>query len=181
MMNKEQLIELIQEKFNEEDSILIEDLNELFLEENEPVRNQALLRALHNEQFEIDFEENIDKVIRDLAVQITQYIFRSGSIEDFHAGKYNFEDYKNIPPNTPIEDISQLTQANMKTLNKELVDKIGFLLKLFSRADYLHLNIAINGYKRYGNDWDDPNIEEIESEHNDYVLLITGMDKFLEK
>ena len=180
-MKKEQLIQMIQEKFDKEDCILIEDLHEIFLEENEPVRNEALLRTLHNEQFEINFDESLDKVIRDLAVQITQFIFRSGSIEDFHAGKYNFEDYENIPPNTPIEEISQLTQDNMKTLNKELVDKIGFLLKLFSRADYCHLNIAINSYKHYGDDWDEPNIEKEESEHNDYVLLLTGMKKFLEK
>ncbi|WP_100401801.1 hypothetical protein [Bacillus sp. FJAT-42315] len=180
-MKKEQLIQLIHEKFDEEDSILIEDLNEIFLDENESVRNQALLRALHSEQFEIDFEESLDKVIRDLAVQITQYIFRSGSIEGFHAGIYNFEDYENIPLNTPVEKISQLTQANMRTLNKELVDKIGFLLHLFASADYLHLNTAINGYKHYGSNWDAPDIQEVESDHNDYVLLRTGMDKFLKE
>lgn len=181
MMKKEQLIQMIQEKFDEEDAILIEDLHEIFLEENEPARNEALLRVLHNNRFELNFDENLDKVIRDLAVQITQFIFRSGSIEDFHAGKYNFEDYENIPPNTPVEEISQLTDDNMKVLNKELVDKIGFLLHLFSRADYAHLNVAIDGYKHYGHDWDAPDIEKEESEHNDYVLLLTGMKKFLEK
>ncbi|MER2071203.1 MAG: hypothetical protein ABS898_04780 [Psychrobacillus sp.] len=102
-MKKEQLINFIQEKFDEHDSILIDDLDEIFMEENEAVRNEALIRALYNENLEIDFKMNIEKVIKDLSIQITQYIFRSGSIEDFHTGKYNFEDYENIPPNTPIE------------------------------------------------------------------------------
>lgn len=181
MMKKEQLIQEVQEWFDEEDSILIGDLDEVFQERGEPARNEALLRALHNDRCELNFDENLDKVIRDLAVRITQFIFRSGSIEDFHAGKYNFEDYENIPPNTPVEEISQLTDANMKVLNKELVDKIGFILHLFSRADYAHLNVAIDGYKGYGHDWDAPDIEKEESEHNDYVLLVTGKKKFLEK
>lgn len=179
-MKKEQLIRMIQDKFDEKDSILIDDLHEIFLEENEPTRNEALLRALHNNNLEIDFEEDLEKVIRDLAVQITQYIFRSGSIEDFHAGKFNFENFDSIPLGTPIEEISQLTDANMKTLNKELVDKVGFLLHLFSQADYVQLNVAINGYKYYGDDWDAPNIEKMKAEHNDYLLLVTGMDKYLE-
>lgn len=180
-MKKEQLIHLIQEKFDEYDSILIDDLNEIFIEESEAVRNEALVRALYNENLEIDFDMNIEQVIKDLSVQITQYIFRSGSIEDFHAGKYNFEDYENIPPNTPIESISQLTQGNMKTLNKELVDRIGFMLKLFVQADYHNLSSVINGYRHFGSDWDFPNIEEVEAEHNEYLLLITGMDKHLDK
>jgi len=181
-MKKEQLIQLIQEKFDEHDSILIDDLDEIFNEENEAaVRNEALVRALHNEELEIDFEMNIEKVIKDLSVQITQYIFRSGSIEDFHARKYNFEDYESIPPNTPIESISQLTQGNMKTLNKELVDRIGFMIKLFVQADYHNLSTVINEYRHYGSDWDYPNIEEVEAKHNDYLLLITDMDKHLDK
>lgn len=179
-MKKEQLIQLIQDKFDEEDAILIRDLEEIYDEEKEQGRNEALLRALYSDQFEIDYNEDLEIVIRELAIRITQYIFRSGSIEDFHAGKFSFSRYEEIPPNTPVEEISQLTDDNMKVLNKELVDHIGFILHLFSRADYLSLHTAISGYKFFGNDWDDPEIAKIQSKHNDYLLLVTGMDKHLE-
>ena len=180
-MNRETLLRLINEKFDEEDTILIEDLQWFFEEEGESTRNEALLRAIHSEQFEIDFELPVEKVIRDLAVWTTQQIFRSGTIEDLHAGKYNFEYYENIPPNTPIEEISQLTQENMKTLNKEFVDKIGFILKLFSQADYFKLAKFINSYRCYGDDWDNPNIKDVESELDDILLIITGARKYLDK
>ncbi|MFS0876183.1 hypothetical protein [Solibacillus isronensis] len=179
-MKKKQLIQLIQNKFDEEDAILIRDLEEIFEEENEQGRNEALLRALYSDQLEIDYNEDLEIVIRELAIRITQYIFRSGSIEDFHAGKYGFADYEKIPPNTPVEEISQLTDENMKVLNKELVDHIGFILHLFSRADYFSLQIAINGYKFFGDDWDDPEIEKIQTKHNDYLLLVTGLDDHLD-
>ncbi|MER2071204.1 MAG: hypothetical protein ABS898_04785 [Psychrobacillus sp.] len=55
------------------------------------------------------------------------------------------------------------------------------MLKLFVQADYQNLSTVINGYKHYGSDWDYPDIEKVEAEHNDFLLLITGMDKHLDK
>ena len=55
----------------------------------------------------------------------------------------------------------------------------GFILILFSRADYFKLASFINSYRHYGDDWDDPNINSIEARHDDYLLLITGADKYL--
>ncbi|MFJ5770339.1 hypothetical protein [Psychrobacillus sp. NPDC093180] len=179
-MKKAELINFINEKFDELDTILIDDLQDIFEEEDESSRNEALLRALHSKDLEVNFGLPLEKVIRDLAVWTTEQIFRSGTIEELHAGRYNFEHYENIPPNTPIEHISQLTQENMKTLNKELVDNIGFILNLFSRADYFKLASFVNSYRHYGDDWDNPNVNSIESKHEDYLLLITGADKYLD-
>ncbi|MCM3639332.1 hypothetical protein M3152_16660 [Sporosarcina luteola] len=180
-MKKAELIKIINEKFNDLDSILIEELSEIFNQDNEQLRNEALLRAMHSEQFEVDFKIPLEKVIRDLAVWTTQKIFRSGTIEDLHAGEYSFEDYENIPPNTPVEQISQLTDDNMMILNKELVDKIGFMFTLFSRAEYFKFANFISGYRLYGTEWDKPNIEVVESNYYNYLLLITGMEKYLDK
>lgn len=178
-MQKKQLIEAIQKSFNEEEAILIEDINKIFLKEDESKRNQALLRAVHNREFKIKFDVTLDKIIRDLAVQITHYIFRNGTIEDLHAGRYSFANYGDIPPDTPMEDISQLTQANMKTLNKELVDKIGFLLHHYANAGYANLHILLTEDTQNDPDWDDPDIETLEANHFDYLILKYGLDKYL--
>ncbi|MER2262772.1 MAG: hypothetical protein ABS934_12240 [Psychrobacillus sp.] len=55
-MQKKQLIEAIQKSFNEEEAILIEDINKIFLKEDESKRNQALLRAVHNREFKSKFD-----------------------------------------------------------------------------------------------------------------------------
>lgn len=180
-MHRETLLKLINEKFDEEDIILIEDLEVMFKEEGESARNETLLRVIHGEQIDVNYELPIEKVIRDLAVWTTHQIFRNGTIEDLHAGKYGFADFENIPPNTPIEQISQLTQKDMKNLNKELVDNVGFILKLFSQADYFKLAVFINSYRLDGDDWDNPNIKGVESEYNDYLLMLAGVEKDQDK
>lgn len=180
-MDKEELIKLINLKCDEMDSLLIKDLNKIFIENNEQSRNEALLRAIHSINFQIDYTIPIEKVISDLAIQVTKYIIKNGCIEEFHSGKFTIEDYENIPPNTPLKEICQLINENMNTLLQELVDKIGFLIKLFVQADYLHLNTAINGYKYCGKPINAPDIEKIESEYYDYVFQLTGMDKLLKK
>lgn len=76
---------------------------------------------------------------------ITHYIFRNGPIEDMHANK-------------------QLSQKDMKTLNKYMVNKIATLLSLVNNEEWYRLEIILRAYGVYGQDWDKPEIDTKEVE-----------------
>ncbi len=75
--------------------------------------------------------ENIDWISKAL----THYVFRNGPIEDMHAN-------------------DQLSEEDMKTLNKFMVNKIAGLLKLASDGEWIKIELMLNFMKLYGTDWD---------------------------
>lgn len=74
---------------------------------------------------------NIDWISKAL----THYIFRNGPVEDMHANH-------------------QLSQEDMKTLNKYMVNKIAGLLKLVNDGKWLKIELMLSFLKNYGVDWD---------------------------
>lgn len=96
--------------------------------------------------------------IRNLAIGITHYCFRNGPIEDMHAGiskKYATE-------NTKPENISLLSEEDMKKLNKYMVDKLGFLIHLLVEGRYFETALLLEYPLSFGRKWDPPNIEKEE-------------------
>lgn len=71
-----------------------------------------------NEVFEFLGGEDYN---RNLAVALTLYRFRNGPVEGMHAS-------------------GKLSEDDMKTLTKSMVDKIGFLLYLFEKSHYLAID-----------------------------------------
>lgn len=86
--------------------------------------------------------ENIDAA----AKAITHFAFRNGPVEDMHAA-------------------DQLSQEDMKTLNKYMVNRIAGLLTAIADNNWLQLELLLSYYKFFGSDWDtaEPDMEEINS------------------
>jgi len=76
-------------------------------------------------------EENIDMISK----AITHYIFRNGPVEDIHAE-------------------GKLTQEDMKTLNKFMVNRIAGLLKIALDGHWSKLELMTELLKYYGTEWD---------------------------
>lgn len=98
-----------------------------------------------------------DDYIRNLSVALTHFCFRGGPVEGMHSGTVS---YMNATPDTPPESISQLSQEDMKTLNKYMVDKLGLFLTLLVNEHYIELKSLVMFHQMYGSDWDPPNIEK---------------------
>jgi len=83
-----------------------------------------------------------------LSKAITHYIFRNGPIEDMHAG-------------------GQLSENDMKTLNKYMVNRIAGLLTTIADNNWLNLELLLSYYGLFGTEWDkaEPDTYEI-----DFVL-----------
>ncbi len=75
--------------------------------------------------------DNIDWISKAL----THYVFRNGPVEDMHANH-------------------QLSQEDMKTLNKYMVNKIAGLLKLVNDGHWLKIELMLIALKNYGVEWD---------------------------
>jgi hypothetical protein len=84
--------------------------------------------------------ENIDSISK----AITHFIFRNGPVEDIHAN-------------------NQLSEDDMKTLNKYMVNRIAGLLTTIADNNWVQLELLLSYYKIYGSQWDDaePDMEEI--------------------
>ncbi len=78
-------------------------------------------------------EDNIDII----SIALTHYLFRNGPIEDMHSD-------------------GKLSQENMKTLNKFMVNRIAGLLKTMDNGEWLKLELLLNFYSLFGRDWDKP-------------------------
>lgn len=76
-------------------------------------------------------EENIDFISKAL----THYVFRNGPVEDMHAE-------------------GKLTQEDMKTLNKYMVNRIAGLVKLMQRGEWLKIELLCNALRYFGTEWD---------------------------
>jgi hypothetical protein len=80
------------------------------------------------------------------AKAVTHFAFRNGPVEDMHSNH-------------------QLTQDDMKTLNKYMVNRIAGLLTAIADHKWLHLEALLSHYQLYGTKWDkvEPDMEEINS------------------
>ena len=75
--------------------------------------------------------------INTISIALTHYLFRNGPVEDMHsAGK--------------------LSQEDMKSLNKFMVNRIAGLLKTINNGEWLKLELLLNFYSVYGKSWDEP-------------------------
>ena len=79
--------------------------------------------------------ENINLIARAL----THYVFREGPVEDMHVKH-------------------QLSQSDMKILNKYMVNQIASLLTLLYNNEWYKLRLVLKSYARYGSNWDEPEI-----------------------
>ena len=66
---------------------------------------------------------------------MTHYAFRNGPVEDMHAN-------------------GQLSQQDMKTLNKYMVNRIAGLLSAAMDGSWLQLEQLFSYYRFFGGDWD---------------------------
>jgi hypothetical protein len=86
----------------------------------------------------LDFE-----TIDMLSKGITQFAFRSGPVEEMHAS-------------------NKLTQKDMKTLNKFMINRIAGLLTTISNGDILNVLKVLTFYASLSSNWDSckPDSEE---------------------
>ena len=105
-----------------------------------------------------DFIENwlqSEEFRNRLAIAVTHFAFRNGPIEEIHEN--------------PDKNI---TDADMKRLNKYMVNAMASILKLFSTQDFPKiLSLALTS-EVFGYNWDKP--DTIESEENLIRFINTG-------
>jgi hypothetical protein len=92
--------------------------------------------------------EELDRVLTEEAKGLTLLAFRSGPIEEIHAGR-------TCQACEEDESYSHLTDAQMKTLNKYMVDRLYELLTLKERSpeEYWRQIAWAKGLVAH---WDDP-------------------------
>lgn len=109
--------------------------------------DKELIKNLNKNSKERLKERILDKNnIDSISISLTHYLFRNGPVEDMHsAGK--------------------LSQDDMKTLNKFMVNRIAGILETMQKGDFLKLELLLNFYSLYGHDWDKatPDTDEIDS------------------
>lgn len=71
-------------------------------------------------------EKNIDSI----AICLTHYLFRNGPVEDMHSE-------------------GKLSQNDMKTLNKFMVNRIDGLLQTINKGEWLKLELLLDYYNTY--------------------------------
>lgn len=99
--------------------------------------NDSLFDILNKDSKErIMQKENIDWISKAL----THYFFRNGPVENMHANH-------------------QLSQDDMKTLNKYMVNKIAGLLSLIADGEWFKIELLLNSLSIYGSDWDKAEID----------------------
>lgn len=99
--------------------------------------NSELFLILNEDSKErLKGKENIDWIAKAL----THYIFRNGPVEDMHAN-------------------NQLSQQDMKTLNKFMVNKIAGLLSLINDGEWLKIEMLLAFMSNYGKTWDKAEID----------------------
>ncbi|WMJ77555.1 MULTISPECIES: hypothetical protein [unclassified Sedimentibacter] len=104
-------------------------------------QNSDLLKeANSNSKERLLKRENIDSISK----AITHFVFRNGPVEDMHAN-------------------NQLSEVDMKTLNKFMVNRIAGLLTAIADNKWLQLELLLSYYKLFGTEWDkaEPDMKEI--------------------
>lgn len=103
--------------------------------------NEGLMQQL-NEQAKgrlLAQEGNIDR----FAKAITHYAFRNGPVEAMHGD-------------------GKLTQEDMKTLNKYMVDRLSGLLVKVMEGEWLQIELLLAYYHSFGLDWDKAQADTLE-------------------
>lgn len=96
--------------------------------------NKSLFENLNqNSKERLLSKDNIDSI----SIALTHYLFRNGPVEDMHSD-------------------GKLSQEDMKTLNKFMVNRIAGLLKTLDKGEWLKLELLLNFYSLFGKDWDKP-------------------------
>lgn len=85
----------------------------------------------------------LEKDLKDIALQLTVHCVRNSIIEDYHAN-------------------GQLSQADMKAFNKEVVNKVYTFLTILLNPKYQRVaqSPAFARVFRTDNDWDRPELDE---------------------
>ena len=108
-----------------------------------------------NEDFNENLFKNLNQSSKDrllnkenfdtISIALTHYLFRNGPVEDMHSD-------------------GKLSQEDMKTLNKFMVNRISGLLNTIDKGEWLKLELLLNFYALYGRNWDKPvpDTDEIE-------------------
>ena len=94
-----------------------------------------------------------------LAKALVHCAFRDGPVEDIHAS-----------PD------SRLTDADMKALNKYMVNRIAGVLSLLLNGNWLYLETLYRLYSRYGADWD-PAESDIDAKAVEAVMAMYAQEK----
>ena len=107
------------------------------------MNNDKNLTSLLNENAKVRLFQNLN--IDSVSKALTHYIFRNGPVEDMHS-------------------VGKLTEEDMKTLNKYMVNRIAGLLKLVQEGEWLKISIMLDYLKYSGSNWDkvEYDTEEIE-------------------
>ena len=98
-----------------------------FMDEN----SELFAQLNENSRERLLRRENIDAISK----AVTHYTFRNGPVEDMHAN-------------------GQLSQQDMKTLNKYMVNRIAGLLSAAMDGSWLQLEQLFSYYRFFGGDWD---------------------------
>lgn len=94
---------------------------------------------------------NRDENINKIAKAITHFIFRNGPVEDMHTNK-------------------QLSQNDMKTLNKFMVNRLAYVIDLLLSEKWVEFGLFVDFHKYTGTEWD-----TAEKDSGDIPLLIEKM------
>ena len=113
--------------------------------------NSSFYEILNNNSKEKLIQlDNVD----DLAKAITYFAFRDGPVEDIHTN-------------------GDLTDEEMKTLNKYMVNQLAIIFELIKNKEWLRLDMLLEFYKFFGTDWDKAEL--------DYSLVEKLCNKSLER
>lgn len=124
------------------------------------------------EKLGVDGEEYIENWLQSeefrnrLAIAITHFAFRNGPIEDMH-----YDEGKNI------------TDEDMKTLNKYMVNSMDSILKLFSRSYFPKIMALALTTENFGHDWDKPDTGESDERLESFIKngAFFGLSSFANK
>ena len=111
--------------------------------------------------------ENEESNINRNAIALTHFAFRNGPIEDIHAGTAvlsktgDFSDVKVVTPygEIPWNNLSRITDEEMKKLNKFMVNRLAVYHKLIAAGEFEKLGIIMQFDYLCGSDWDEPEID----------------------
>ena len=105
------------------------------------------IKKFFSEDFNKNLLENLNQSSKDrllnkdnfdtISIALTHYLFRNGPVEDMHSD-------------------GKLSQEDMKTLNKFMVNRISGLLKTLDKEEWLKLELLLNFYSLFGRNWDKP-------------------------
>ncbi len=101
---------------------------------------QDLLKDFLEENFDKKLFENLNKSSKErllnkdntdtISIALTHYLFRNGTVEDIHSE-------------------GKLSQEDMKTLNKFMVNRIAGLLEIINKEEWLKIELLLDYYNRY--------------------------------